>query len=480
MKKYISIIFVLFSFGRVSAQLSSDSIKAIIKKEVAGKRSKSIIVGIVDANGRKIFSEGVMSDENPVLPDENTIYEIGSITKIFTSMVLADMSLQHKLNLSDPISKFLPKKLKTPTRNGKEITLLNLATHRAVFPRFPYNVDPKDLDKPYADYTEKQLFEYVSNFKPDMDIDSRWRYSNTAYGLLGNILTSVSQKKNYETLIKEEICDPLHMNSTVITLTPELKKKMATGYSEYGKAVNLLDLSAIEGAGAFRSDINDMLTFAAANLGFISSDLFPAMELTHIKQAKKDGNDGYVTLAWTLWNDDGKNILFKDGGTPGFRTFIGIDKKNKFGVVVLSNSNNGVTDIGNHILDPHYKMDPYKYPWKVLDTLRVNVKTSGVESTVILYKKLRAEKNPVFTFDENQLNYLGQELRREKRIADAIKIFELNRDEYPDSTLVYESLGEIYKRSHHKKKAVQYFEKAQHLDPNNLHWEFIISKLKNR
>lgn len=153
MKKYVIITFLLTATNIVSAQIPIDSIKTIIKQEVADKRSKSIIVGIIDANGRQIFAAGVKSDSDSTLPDGNTIYEIGSITKVFTSLLLADMSLKHQLNLNDPISKGLPKNVKTPVRNGKEISLFSLATHRSGMPRFPYNVDPKNLDQPYIDYT---------------------------------------------------------------------------------------------------------------------------------------------------------------------------------------------------------------------------------------------------------------------------------------------------------------------------------------
>ena len=461
------------------AQLPSKEIKAMIKTAVDSKRSKSIIIGIIDSNGRKIFSEGIISDNDPRLPDSNTIYEIGSITKVFTSLILADMSLKQQLSLQDPISKFLPKSVKTPNTKGKEISLLDLSIHTSTFPRFPYNVDPKNLDDPYGDYTTKCLFEYVSAYQPDIEIGSSWRYSNTAYGLLGYILTTASKAKNYEELNKEQICKPLGMQSTVITLTPSLLKNTAIGHSEYGKPAPPLNLSSIDGAGAFRSNMKDMLTFAAANLGLIQSNFLPAIQLTHAKHIKKESNGpDYATMGWTLWEKDGRNLIFKDGGTPGFRTFIGIDTKNKFGVVVLSSSNNGVTDIGKHILEPTSPINTYRYSWALLDTLRETVKSKGTDTAIQLYKALKATKAP-YSFDENQLNNLGQELRRSKQINDAIKIFELNQAEYPNTTLVYESLGEIYKRyQKDKKKALAYFEKAAQLEPFNLHWNFIVNKLK--
>lgn len=476
MKRYFIMVLFIASCNLVVGQIPVDSIKKIIKQEVDNKRSKSIVVGIVNDQGRQIVAEGKISDANPALPDGNTIYEIGSITKVFTSLLLADMSLKQQLDVNDPISKFLPQGLKTPVRSGKEISLLSLSTHRSGMPRFPYNTDPYDLDNPYADYTIQQLYEYLSNFNPDYEIDSRWRYSNIGYGLLGNILATVADI-SFESLVKQQICEPLNMNSTVISLTSELKRNTAIGHTEYGKPTVFTDLPTLEGAGAFRSNVNDLLTFVEASLGFIKTDLYPAMELTHILQAKKDGNDTYTTMGWTLSNDDGKYNLFKDGGTAGYRTFIGIDKVNKTGVVVLSNTNNSVTDIGWHILDPTHKVEAYKYPWALLDTLRTTVQARGVEAAIELYSRLKASENKSYVFNENQLNYLGNELRREKKIKEAIKIYELNLNEYPKSALVYESLGEIYKRTSKKVLAIKYFKKALENEPDNPHWSYILSKL---
>lgn len=478
MKKYAVLIFLFTATPSVFSQIPTDSIKAIIKREVANKRSKSIIVGIVNTNGRQIFAEGKISDSNTALPDGNTIYEIGSITKVFTSLALADMSLKQELNLTDPISKFLPKTVKTPVRNGKEISLLSLSTHRSGMPRFPYNVDPKNLDEPYADYTVEKLYEYVSHFEPAFDIDSKWRYSNVAYGLLGNILTLVA-KKDFETLIQEDIFKPLNLNNTVISLTKKQKSNLAVGHAETGAVVGLTDLGTIGPGGSIRSNVNDLLTFAEANIGSIKTNLSPAMELTHVMQAKKDGNDTFTTMGWTLVDENGKSYLFKDGGMPGYSSFLGIDKKNKIGVVVLSNSQNSVSDIGWHIMDATHTIDSYKYPWTLLDTLRTTNKTKGTDAAIALYQKLKASKNALFIFNENQLDYLGNELRKEGKIKEAIKLLKLNVQEYPNSTLVYESLGEIYKRNKNPKTAISYFEKVRELDPENQHWNYILEKLKN-
>ncbi len=396
MKKFIIIAILLTATKMVCGQMNGDTVQAMIQREVANKRSKSIIVGIVDASGRKIFAAGVKSESDTTLPDGNTIYEIGSITKVFTSLLLADMSLQKQLNLNDPISGFLPKNIKSPKRNGKEISLLSLSTHRSGMPRFPYNVDPKNIDQPYIDYTVDQLYEHISHFEPPYAIDSRWRYSNVAYGVLGQILTLVA-KKDFETLVTANICQPLGMYNTGISLTAKQKANLAIGHAETGTEKGLTELGAISAGGALRSTVNDLLSFAEANLGLMKTSLLPAMQLTHLLQAKKDVNDTFTTMGWTLVNEDGY-VLFKDGGMPGYTAFLGIDKKNKFGVVVLSNSNNSVTDIGRNILQPSIAYTPYLYQWALLDTLRSVTKSGGTSEAIKLYQQLKALKNDRFIY----------------------------------------------------------------------------------
>jgi serine-type D-Ala-D-Ala carboxypeptidase/endopeptidase len=481
MKKSILSTCLLLLTYSLAGQIPMDSIKAIIEREVNNKRSKSIIVGIVDVNGRQIFSAGVKDDKSLQKPDENTIYEIGSIGKLFTALAMAEMSLKNELNYNDPISKFLPKTVKTPTRNGKEISLLNLSTNRSGLPRLQFNLDPKSLDDPWSDYTVSQLYEYVSSVELNRDINSKWQYSNIGFGLLGHILSLVAHK-DYETMVKQKICIPLKMKNTCVKFSPKQFPNAATGYSEYGKQVNGWSWGnqTLAGSGSLRSTANDLLNFAAANIGLFKTDLIQAMELTHINQGKKDGNDGFVTMGWTIMSEDNQQILWKDGGTFGCRSFIGIDKKNKYGIVILSNTDNPVTDIGLHILDTTNNVKPYQYKWNLLDTLNSTIRLKGVSEAIVLYHQLKKENKTEFVFDPMQLNHLGNELRKANKINEAIKIFELNASEYPKIPNVYESLAELYKRNGDKKLAISYFEKLVMMEPQNTRWSFLLNKLQTQ
>jgi serine-type D-Ala-D-Ala carboxypeptidase/endopeptidase len=319
------------------------------------KKSVGLIVGLVNDKGSKIISYGKLSRENRQKPDGNTVFEIGSITKVFTSILLADMVEQKELKLSDPINKYLPDSVKVPTRDGKEITLLHLATHTSGLPRLPSNLDPKNVKNPYADYTVEQMYEFLSNYTLTRDIGAQYEYSNFGSGLLGHIL-SLKAGMDYETLILTRICRPLEMNSTRIKLSTELQKRMATGHDQAGETAMNWEIPTLAGAGALRSTTNDMLHFVAANLGLIKSDLSPAMQKTHLVRNLTGVNNLEIGLGWHVLHTYGTEIVWHNGGTGGYHSFIGFDKRKRVGVVVLSNSSNSIDDIGMHLLENKYAL----------------------------------------------------------------------------------------------------------------------------
>jgi D-alanyl-D-alanine-carboxypeptidase/D-alanyl-D-alanine-endopeptidase len=471
--------FVLFLLNTTVAfgQLSADTINTIIKKEVDNKRSVSIIVGMIDLNGKKIISYGKVNDNSNQLPDGNTIYEIGSITKVFTAILLADMVIKGQVHLDDPISKFLPKSVKFPVRNGKEITLLDLTTQTSGLPRMPDNFNPKDPENPFADYTVEQMYAFLSNYTLTRDIGSRYEYSNIGVGILGHILSLVAGT-DYETLVKKRICEPLKMNSTVITLTSKLKENLATGHNESEKSVSNWDLPTLAGAGALRSTVNDMLIFTAANLGLIKSALDSAILLSHIIRDSTVYPDVDIAMGWHIFKKFGNPIIWHDGETGGYSTFIGLDENSKKGIVVLSNSVNAVGDIGLHILNTNYKIRPYLYKWFLKDTIGQIVNKRGIDAAIDTYHKLKIVKKQEYLFNEDQLNNVGYELLDSKKIKEAIAIFELNSEEYPKSWNVFDSLGEAYMDNGDTQLAINNYQKSIYLNPANTQGIKMIQKLK--
>ena len=315
-------------------------------------QSVGIVVGVIGPEGRRVIAYGQLEKSDPRPLQGDTVFEIGSMTKVFTSLLLADMVQRGEVALDDPVAKYLPAKVKMPERNGRQIRLVDLSTHTSGLPRLPTNMKPADPNNPYADYSVEQLYQFLSSYQLTRDIGSQYEYSNLGGGLLGHVL-ALRAGMSYEALVRSRICDPLGMNDTRITLTPEIKERLAVGHNQALEPVENWDLPTLAGAGALRSTANDMLTFLAANLGYTKSPLAPAMARM-LKVRRPTGQPGLeVALGWHVRTIDGKEIVWHNGGTGGYRSFIGFDPAARTGVVALSNTFTtiGVDDIALHLLD---------------------------------------------------------------------------------------------------------------------------------
>lgn len=343
-----------------TSEMPSDAqIRAILQQRVDQfHRSVGIVVGIVDAHGRRVIAYGRLNQGDTRPLDGETIFEIGSVTKVFTSLLLADMAQRGEVKLDDPVGKYLPASVKVPERDGKQITLIDLATHTSGLPRLPTNFAPKNMANPYADYSVDDLYAFLSSYQLPRDPRAQYEYSNLGGGLLGLAL-SRRAGMSYGALVRERVTGPLGMKSTAIELTPEMNARLAVGHNADLKAVANWDLGpAMVGAGGIRSDADDMLTFVAANLGYVKSPLAPAMAAM-LKVRRPTGMQGVeVALGWHVFTGNGKEIVWHNGGTGGYRSFIGFDKESGEGVVVLSNAETpeGVDDIGHHLLDAAFPL----------------------------------------------------------------------------------------------------------------------------
>ena len=374
-------------------------IKKILQQRIdVDKKGVGIAVGILNEKGIKLINYGKMNVKESREVTADSLFEIGSITKVFTGILLADMVARGEVKLDDPISIHLPKTVKTPTRNGKEITLVDLATHTSGLPRMPTNFKPKDQKNPFADYTVEQLYEFLSAYTLPRDIGSKYEYSNVGMGLLGHILT-VKTKTAYETLVVNRICKPLKMNDTSITLSTEQRSRLATGHGTDLKPTPNWDIITLEGAGALRSTVNDMLKFMAANLGFVKTELLPVLQKSHQVPKSADGKERDVALGWHINKRYGTEITWHNGGTGGYRTFTGFDPAKRAAVVVLSNSGWGQDDIGLHILESQYALQKFAPP---KERAEIKVDAKIFEAYVGEYQ-LAPNFKLTLTIEENKL-----------------------------------------------------------------------------
>jgi serine-type D-Ala-D-Ala carboxypeptidase/endopeptidase len=203
----------------------TDEIREILVKRVdQQKQAIGIVVGVVEPNGRRVVAYGNLAkgDSRPV--DGDTIFEIGSVTKVFTSLLLADIVNHKEVALDDPAAQYLPENVKLPERSGKSITLLDLSTHSSGLPPLPSNL------KPETDYSVDDLYRFLSGYTLPRDPGSEYEYSNLGAGLLGHLL-ACRAGTDYEGLIRSRIARPLSMPDTGITLSSSMSQRMATGHN---------------------------------------------------------------------------------------------------------------------------------------------------------------------------------------------------------------------------------------------------------
>ena len=280
------------------------------------------------------FGRTTLPDGPP--PGDNTIYEIGSITKTFTGTLLADMVLNKEVTLESTIGELLPEASSYPAEL-RRITLSRIATHSSGLPRLPTNLftTVKDPANPYATYTPEHLDAFLRTFSPPAD--AKPEYSNLGFGLLGHVLAKKAGK-GYEQLITERVLAPLGMRDTVITLTDAHRTRLAPGHAG-GKVVANWDIPTFAGAGALRSTAADMAKYLAAVLDPPDTRIGRAIRLAREPQADL-GADARIGLGWiTRKADEGRDVVWHNGGTGGYRSFIGVIPDAKVGLVLLTNAN---------------------------------------------------------------------------------------------------------------------------------------------
>ena len=344
---------------KADAEDFTNAIRAFLQQRIeVERRDAGMVVGIVDEQGSSIVSCGKMNHGTSQEVDGDTLFEIGSITKTFTALLLQDMVERGEMKLDDPAAKYLPKSVRMPARHGKEITLLHLATHTSGLPRMPDNLDPKRADNLAADYTVEKMYAFLSGCKLTRDPGAKFEYSNLGMGLLGHVI-ALKAGTDYESLVVDRICRPLQMDSTRITLTPELKQRFARGHNQMGYPVCGLDFDVLMGTGALRSTANDMLKYVSAYLGLVPSRLTPLMEKTHAINFQSAFRRVGIGLAWLVQFDpQGRKIVSHGGGTDGFSTFAGFDQTRRRGVVVLSDSSDfDISAIGKLLLESEWRSE---------------------------------------------------------------------------------------------------------------------------
>ena len=324
-------------------------------------KAVGISVGLVDATGERFLAAGATVPGGSVAPDADTVFEIGSITKVFTSLVLADMVVKGEVKLEDPVAKLLPPGIKVPERDGRQITLIDLSNQVSGLPRMPDNFKPADMGDPYIDYGPAQMYEFLAKVQLARGIGEKYEYSNLGVGLLGHAL-ALKAGMSYEELVRKRVLEPLGMTDTAIALPERLKARLATGTGPNLSPVKNWNFDAIAGAGALRSTARDMLKFLTAAAGLRETPLRGAFDLMLKTERPTGVADLTIGMAWHIWRKSGTEIVWHNGGTGGYRSWAGFDPIKKAAAVVLCNTSFGVDDLGCWTLEPKWPVARFKPP----------------------------------------------------------------------------------------------------------------------
>ncbi len=380
----------------VNGQINFDAVIGdAADRYVSKKKNHGLVIGIIQDGQSEIRGFGQLAKDHVSPPDENTLFEIGSISSVFTTSLMMMESLDGRFDIGDRVQDHLPENIRIPTYtffncttindpspgSGVEtprmvscypdpftpdacITFCDLASHTAGLrnsPRGLYSWNPfkrlKQQKNPYKDYTTEELLAKMPKYDLFYAPGVTYHYSNVGVALLGNILAEIN-KMSYNELLCEQLINPMGLTDTRISLTPEQKQRLAPGHNRKGKVTEHWHFEGMAPAAGLKSSAADLVAFIEANLQDGDGKFSDAFEQVH--QARLDVIDrkierptmmGYGWFTSTLSKASNLPVIWQNGGTGGFRAFVGFIKSRRTGVVILSNSANAVDGLGFDILE---------------------------------------------------------------------------------------------------------------------------------
>jgi CubicO group peptidase (beta-lactamase class C family) len=330
-----------------------DVVDELAERAMRSGRRIGLVIGCLAGGEQRVAGHGRVHTIAQDPPDGGTIFEIGSVTKVFTGLLLADLAEQGQVGLDDPLSSYLPTWVRVPTFGDQQMTLADLASHGGGLPRDPRGTLRRwlgDRHNPNAGLAVEDLYAGLARTKLRRRPGVGVKYSNLGAGLLGDALARAAGQ-SYEELVRERICRPLGMRDTAVTPTGEQTARLATGYTRRGRPAPPLQIPALVGAGALRSTATDLLGFLGANLNPADTSLASQLEriqLPRLRVAKRTE----IGLGWLIARlpEAAGPMLWHNGGTAGFRSFVALARETNTAVVVLSNTARSVDRLGLGLL----------------------------------------------------------------------------------------------------------------------------------
>ncbi len=365
-----------------------DDLVALVQDQIDERRKAvGMVVGVADADGQRIVAHGTLERDVQRPVTSETVFELASVTKVFVAVLLSDMVERGEVSLDDPVERHLPSGSKVPQRNGRQITLIDLATHTSGLPPQPY--DFPTLDHPAgATYSREQLYSAVAAHHLTRDIGTEWEYGNVDFALLAHALAHRAGT-DFETLVSQRISGPLGLTSTTLLPSGDIAARLASGHDSDLHPRSRPALGALAPAGGMLSSAGDLLTLARALLDLAPSPLngrLPSMlakrrsirppicrmlrknwrlMLRMMLRPPRDAKPPvrYFTraeaaLGWFVFGRESEELVIHDGAGPSGAASLALDPHSRTAVVVLSNTGQTVHDISRHLLRRDFPLYP--------------------------------------------------------------------------------------------------------------------------
>ncbi len=484
MKKLILlslILFVLSNFQTVFAIENEQAIRQLIEKNamwlLSHKEISSTSIGIYKDGKSYMAHFGELDRGKGNTPNDDTIYEIASVGKTFTGTLLAQAVLDGKVNLDEDIRKYLNVDYPNLEFEEQPLTLRHLATHTSGLPReFPDAAKlwekpdenlPFKLEELAKNYNKTKFFADLHKINITILPGSEYAYSNGGPNLIAHILENV-YKESFDELLEKNIYKKAGMTSTELKLGKKQLKRLANGYDDKGRLMPHFATPLWGAAGGYKSTLPDLMKYLEFQFGKENAVALKNYEML------EGSENSYQTYFWRVNKiGDDSNRISAHGGAYGTQTWIAYYPKLKTGIVVITNESDQNT--AGKIMSLQ--------PWNsiYIDMLS-KIKATNISEGISFYKdaKKNSQKDYDFSGIESELNRMGYYLMRSGKIYNAIEVFKLNTEEFPNSANAFDSLGEAYLISGNKKLALLNYKKSVELNPDNRNAKDIIEKMNNK
>ena len=348
-----SFFLVPFS-GSLNAQDHSKMEKELNKiiyydAEIDFEKVPGFVIGIIHGDSTYIYSYGSLSKAEDVVPRDNSIFELGGITKVFTASLVELMVEEGLMDYETSLNEYLPKSI----RNDKsDITLLEAITHTAGMPRLPHGIGKREREanNPYAYYAKSDLFDFYKNYYPIDEVENRYQYSHVTYALIETAIENITGER-FEDVLNEKLLKPMQLEDTNIRLNDEQKSRLSPGYNILGNKTRPWRFSSFKGSVGMKSSVKDMLVFMSTQMGGGNPSFAESFADMHAPMYDTElAKNNFIGKSWHIIQKKNHNIVLHAGSTSGHQSFIGFVKETNTGVVILSNSENSTNSLGFLIL----------------------------------------------------------------------------------------------------------------------------------